>query len=74
MTIRRKTQSANSTDQNGPALTPNNWSLIRVRDARQSYRHLMPFPRPLSTAASGMVGRQVRQIVQSWLNLDDSLP
>ena len=37
MTIRRRTQSANSADQNGPVLTPNNWSLIPVRDARQSY-------------------------------------
>ena len=37
MTIRRRTQSANSADQNGPVLTPNNWSLIRVRDACQSY-------------------------------------
>ena len=26
-----------SADQNGPVLTPNNWSLIRVRDACQSY-------------------------------------
>ena len=37
MTIRRRTQSANSADQNGPVLTPNNCSLIRVRDACQSY-------------------------------------
>ena len=28
----------------------------------------LPDEDPLSTAASGMVGRQVRQIVQSWLN------
>ena len=28
----------------------------------------------LRTAASGMVGRQVQQIVQSWLNLDDFSP
>ena len=34
----------------------------------------MPFPRYFGTLHSAIDQRQVRQIVQSWLNLDDSLP
>ena len=41
------------------------WRLTRFEMPASHTRHLMPFSRPLSTAASGMVGRQVRQIVQS---------
>ena len=43
-------------------------------DTTQESRHLVAFFRCFSTVESDIVERQVRQIVQSWLNLDDFLP
>ena len=43
-------------------------------DTIRESRHLVAFSRCFSTVESDIVERQVRQIVQSWLNLDDFLP
>ena len=40
----------------------------------QDSRYSTRFSRYSSTTGPGMVSRQERQIVQSWLDLDDSLP
>ena len=48
--------------------------LSAVWSVRPSSRYLERLPRYFGTMESGVVDRQGRQIVQSWLDLDDSSP
>ena len=57
----------NPCDRIGPVLGPQH-------DGAGTPAFLLPFPRYFSAAESDVLKRQVRQIVQSQLNLDDYLP